>query len=223
MQQISFFMTYSFWTLFIGLLMLQGPILAQDNCVLKKDDDGIKIYLCENEDSNFKTIIAEYEVPATLSQYAAIVLDIASYKEWQYKAIDPHIVKKVSDTELYYYTEVQAPWPVNNRDLIFHLKMKQDVINKTLTVELTEIPDFLPEKKNVIRIPKAHSLLTVTPASKGHVYVRYVLDIDPGGAIPAWIANMFAAQAPWNTFNNFRNRVIAQGENRSSAPFIEDY
>ena len=212
-----------FW-LTAYLIFIAGTIArAQENCQLKKDDDGIKIYLCENDSSNFKTIIAEYEVPATLSQYAAIVLDVENYKEWQYKSINPHTVKKVSDTELYYYTEVSAPWPVNNRDLIFHLQMRQDKANKTLTVELTQTPGFLPEKKDVVRVPKAHSLLKVTPVDKGHVHVRYVLDIDPGGVIPAWIANMFAAQAPWNTFNNFRNRVISQGENRATVPFITDY
>jgi hypothetical protein len=49
------------------------------------------------------------------------------------------------------------------------------------------------------------------------------MEINPGGYVAPWIANMFAAVAPWNTFNNFRNNIIRQGENRITVPFVEDF
>jgi START domain-containing protein len=196
---------------------------AQDNCSLKKDDEGIKVYLCDSETSNFKIIQVELDVPATISQYAATVIDIDQYHEWQYKIIGIKTLKKISNTELYYYSEVHTPWPTANRDFIFHLQMRQDPETKVLTVELTEIPDYLPEKDGIVRIPQAHSILTVTPIDKTNVHVRYVLDIDPGGEVPAWIANLFSAQAPWYTYKNLKDRIKAQGEERITVPFIEDY
>jgi hypothetical protein len=50
-----------------------------------------------------------------------------------------------------------------------------------------------------------------------------VIDVDPGGDIPAWIANMFAAMAPWHSYNNFRKIIISQEDERITIPFIEDY
>jgi START domain len=196
---------------------------AQENCDLRKSDSGILVYLCDPQIDNFKTIKVELEVPATLSQYAAMVLDVDHYREWHYKSIDPQLLDRVSPTEYYYYLQVESPWPVSNRDMIWHLKLRQDSVTKVVTVKLIEMPNYIPEKEGVVRLPQAHSLLTVTPIDKTHVRVNYIINVDPGGDIPAWIANMFAAQAPWQTYNSFRERIKAQGEDRISAPFIEDY
>lgn len=216
-------MKYSVVSIWLALLVLPQLGLSQANCDLRKDNDGIKVYLCESEISNFKTIVVDLEVPATLSQYAAVVLDIENYHQWQYKAINPRQVGKISKTELYYYSEVETPWPISNRDMIWHLRMSQDSLTKVLTVDLLETPDYLPEVEGVVRIPKAHSTLTVTPIDKTNVQVHYSLDVEPGGEVPAWISNMFAAQAPWQTYNTFRKRIIAQGENRVTVSFIEDF
>ena len=151
------------------------------------------------------------------------MLDIASYEEWQYKTFGTEVVKKVSQTELYYYSEIKTPWPTSNRDFIFHLKLNQSSETKVVTMSLTEMPDFVPRKEGVVRLPKANSILTLTPLDSENIKVRYVLDVDPGGEIPAWVSNMFAALAPWNTYNNLRNRLISQGNKRVTVPFIEDF
>ena len=207
----------------LALSLISFNVKSQENCNLKKDNDGIKVYLCDSELSNFRTIVVELDMPATLSQYAAHVLAVENYKYWHYKSIEPSLLDKISDTEIYYYSEVEAPWPVDNRDFIFHLQMSQDSITKILKVELTEMPDYIPHKEGIVRVPEGHAVLKVTPIDKANVHVSYIIDLNPGGDIPAWVANMFAAKAPWQTYNEFRKRIIAQGENRITVPFIQDY
>ena len=203
--------------------MLSHASVSQTNCELRKDDDDIKVFLCDSKISNFKTIVVELDVPATLSQYAALVMDIDSYHEWQYKAIGARLVGQVNETDLYYYLEIDTPWPTDNRDMIWHLIMNQDPVTKVVVVDLEEIPDYIPKVDGVVRIPKANSTLTISPIDKTNVRVHYIIDVDPGGAAPAWLVNMFAAQTPWNTYNNLRERLKAQGENRISVPYIEDF
>lgn len=216
-------MKFLFPTALLILLILPFANYAQTNCQLKKSDDGIKVFLCDSDISAFKTIIVQLEVPATVSQYAALILDIEKYKTWQYKIERQKVVARENKMDLHYYSLVQTPWPTTNRDMIFHLQMNQDAVTKVLTVLLTEIADFLPKVDGVVRIPKAHSVLTVTPIDMANVRVRYVLDIDPGGYVPAWVANMFSAQAPWHSYNNFRKSIISQGEDRITVPFISDF
>lgn len=212
---------------FVALLLLVvhawNISVAQENCVIKKDDEGVKVYLCDNNKSNFKTIIVELEVPATLSQYAAQVLDIANYPNWQDRVEQQKIIKQISETELYYYAQVSAPWPASYRDYIFHLNLEQDSITKVLKMSLKEMPNYLPKVDGIIRIPFAESLLTITPISAKRVNVRFVLDIDPGGELPPWLVNMFAANTPWNTYVNFRQLIIEQGEQRQEVDFIQNY
>ena len=210
-------------SLALWFLLTPLAVFSQPDCDLKKEDDSIYVYLCDSKISDFKTIKVDLEVPATLSQYAAQVLDIGRYHEWQYKIKNIALLARVSPTELYYYSEVSTPWPTSDRDMVFHLKLWQDSLSKVLYVAMEAIPDFIPEKEGVVRIPQGQSLLTVTPIDKHRVSVHYVIDIDPGGFVPPMIANMFAAQAPWQTYFNFRNEIIRQGEQRITVPFIADY
>lgn len=196
---------------------------AQENCHLKKDQDGIKIYLCESEKSSFKTIKVAFEAKGTLKSYASGVLSIDGYKEWQNSILNIYPLKTINQLELIYYSEVDAPWPVSNRDLIFHLKMKQDANTKVLTVSLEQLPTFIPLKTGIIRIPEANSLLTVTPVDKNQLKVKYVIHVDPGGDIPAFIANMFAANTPWHTFSNFRRKLESGQFKEVDSLLIENY
>ena len=208
-------------SIIFSTLSLDG--YGQVNCSLKKDDENIKVYLCDSDISDFKTIMVTLEMPATISQYAALALDVEKYKKWQYKVFDQHILKRTSDTEFIYYSAVDTPWPTTNRDMIFHMQLKQDSITKELSVKLTALPDYLEPSSSFVRIQQCYSMLTVTPIDKNHVKVHYIIDIDPGGVVPAWIANLFAAQAPWQTYYNFRQEIISQGEDRITVPFIKDY
>ena len=212
---------------YIGLLFLliisARAGFAQEDCSLRKDSEGVKVYLCENPESSFKTIIVELDVPATLSQYAAVVLNVENYINWQYKVANQKILEQVSKTELVYYSEVETPWPASNRDYIFHLLMEQDPNSLVINLFLSAEPEYLPENKGIVRIPFAKSHLTVTPLDAGNVRVRYELDINPGGEVPAWIINMFAANAPWQTYVNFRDQVINQGDTRIEVDFIKNF
>lgn len=196
---------------------------AQEGCHLKKDSEEIKVFLCETEGSAFKTIKVQLEAETTLKEYAAGLLDIESYKYWQYNILDPHILKVINKKEVIYYSEVDTPWPISHRDLVFHLKMWQDSTSQVLYVSLEQLPDYIPEKEGIVRIPEAKSLLSVTPINENRVSVSYIIHVDPGGEVPAFIANLFAAQTPWQTFKNYRDRLKAIRNDTSSIPFIRNY
>ena len=196
---------------------------AQEGCHLKKDSEAIKVFLCETEESAFKTIKVQLEAETTLKEYAAGLLDIESYKYWQYNILDPHILKVINKKEVIYYSEVDTPWPISHRDLVFHLKMWQDSTSQVLYVSLEQLPDYIPEKEGIVRIPEAKSLLSVTPINENRVSVSYIIHVDPGGEVPAFIANLFSAQTPWQTFKNYRDRLKAIRNDTSSIPFIRNY
>jgi len=194
--------------LFIGItLLLMHPSTAQDDCFLRKDSDGIKVYLCETDASPFKQIKVYFETEGSLAEYASGVMNIKNYKKWQNSIIKIEVLKKITERELIYYSEVDAPWPITNRDLIFHIKLNQNLTSKVLTVTLEQLPTYIPKKEDLVRIPSAISTLTVTPIGDNRLSVSYILQVDPGGDIPPVLANLFAANTPWNTFNNFRKML----------------
>jgi hypothetical protein len=34
------------------------------------------------------------------------------------------------------------------------------------------------------------------------INIIYTIELDPGGSVPAWIANMFADKGPYESFSN---------------------
>ncbi len=197
--------------------------MAQKNCTLQKNEQGIRVSLCTTDSSSFKTIIVEFEAAGTLKAYASGILNVEKYHIWQHSIENIKTLKKITPHTFIYYVEVDSPWPINNRDLIFRFSLTQNLHTKALTIRLKHLPNFIPTKNGIVRIPKAESILIVTPLTATRLHVKYVLQIDPGGEIPPFIANLFAANTPWSTFNAFRNLLEANTFDENIASNIINY
>jgi hypothetical protein len=195
---------------------------SQADCELKKDQDGIKVYSCSTDQSKFKSIKASFEVNATARQLAAMVMDIAGYNDWQYKTINAKILKTISKQELIYYVEIVAPWPVSNRDVIVHLKIEQDPTTKKMVFTANGMPDYIPEKEGITRVPMSKSTWVVVPLSADKMRVEYSMNIDPSGSVPAWMVNMVSAEGPFESFFTLKSKIKERNYTNADAPFIVD-
>jgi hypothetical protein len=132
------------------------------------------------------------------------------------------VIRRINEAELIYYTEVEAPWPISDRFMVLRLQVKQDPVTKMVTIDLTNIPDMMPEKKGFVRMKDYSSHLTVTPLSSTRAKIECIVHADPGGVIPAWAVNAAIDETPFKAFTNLMNHIKSQGANRESVPFIAD-
>src|ERR1700739_618840 len=106
---------------FIILMIVQViPVAAQDDWKLQKDKDGIKVYSAAVPDSKIRAIKVVANYDASAEEIADIVMDINTASEWVSHLKSSYLVKRVSQNELYYYAEVNLPWPAANRDFVAH-------------------------------------------------------------------------------------------------------
>lgn len=189
----------TFLTVFV-LCVAFGRGVGQEDWKLKSDKDGVAIYMRSLPDSKFKAIKVECEVNATLSQLVAVLLDVNTAPEWVYSTKSCILLKQVSPSELYYYSEVSIPWPASNRDFIAHLITVQDPQTKVVTVYGPTAPDLVPVKKDIVRVRRSEGKWVLTPTVRHTVKIVYTLHVDPGGNIPAWLVNMFATKGPSESF-----------------------
>ena len=174
------------------------------NWVLKDNSNGINIYTGDVETSKIKAIRVQCEVDATLSQVVAMLMDIKGSEEWLYHTSSNYIVKKISPSDLYYYSLVNMPWPVSNRDFIAHLMVTQNPQTKVVTIDAPCNIDMVPSKPGIVRIAHSKGKWILTPAGANRVKIDYTLHADPGGLIPAWLTNMFATEGPSQSFKKFK-------------------
>jgi START domain len=216
-------MTWKYFSITsIILFLLSADSFSQNDWVLKQDKEGIKVYTKDMDNSPFKAVKTVCTIDASLTSLTAVLLDINTSKDWVYATKSCRLLKQPSPSELFYYSEVTVPWPVNNRDFIVRLKVSQDAKTKVVTVDGENKPALLPEKKNIVRIQECSSKWIIVPQANGQVKIEYVLQVDPGGLVPAWLINLFATKGPFESFKNLRLQVKKPAYNNVILPFIKD-
>jgi len=195
---------------------------AQTDWKLKNEKDGIKVYVGAVPDSKFKAIKVECELNSTLSQLVKVLLDIKTCPEWVDHTKSCTLVKQVSPSELYYYSEINIPWPAQNRDFVAHLTVRQNPNTKVVTVDGPAVEGFVPEKDGVVRVHSSKGLWILTPVKKDVVKVIYTLQTDPGGAIPAWLVNMLVASGPMKSFQALKLELKKPEYQHIELSFIKD-
>lgn len=213
---------YRGFLIFDLLLLCFTGAFAQGKWDLRTEKDGIKVYTRPFENSKIKEVKVECSVQATLSQMVAVLLDIKSSPEWIYHTKSCTLIKQVSPSELYYYSEISLPWPAENRDFVAHLSVSQNQHNKVVTVDGPAVPGFVPHKDGIVRISSSSGKWVISPAGKNEIKIEYTLQVDPGGAIPAWLVNMFAAEGPTQIFTKLKLQIQKPAYKDISLPFIQN-
>jgi hypothetical protein len=196
-----------------GLLFVTGSVSSQgqSQCQLKKEQDNIKIYSCSSKDSRLNTVRVEFEVNTTMDKYLAVALNVKDFSTWHYREANPKILKKINEHELIYHTQISAPFPVSNRDLILHVKAKKDTLTKTSVITIESLANYMPEIENVVRVPQSYSQVTLRAVNESKLRIEYFIQVDPGGQLPVWLVNMFSTQAPFQTFRNLIKKLEGEG------------
>lgn len=197
-------------------------VYAQTNWQLKNEKDGIKVYSSAVSDSKFKAIKVECELHATTSQVVEVLLDIKACPDWVDHTKSCTLIKQVSPSELYYYSEINIPWPAQNRDFVAHLVVHQNPETKVVTVDGPAVSGFVPNKNGIVRVHSSKGLWIITPLKKELVKVVYTLQVDPGGNIPAWLVNLLATQGPMKSFEGLIAQLKKPAYQNAALPFIED-
>lgn len=180
---------------------------GKNEWTLKKEKDGITIFSRHSESSKFNDLRIEMDLPGTVEQLSVVLMDVNKYSDWVYATKSSAMMKRVSENEVIYYSEIGAPWPASNRDFYADVKATLDPVTQTLVVSSTGMKNYQPEKKDLVRVPMSHGLWNVTTQSDKRIHLEYILQLDPGGSLPGWILNTFATRAPMETFSNLKKKM----------------
>jgi len=203
-------------------LLLQFSGKSQEDWSLKKDKNGIKVFTRKTKNFKVDEIKVECEFNGRISQQVAVILDVNKHYEWVYKAAKTQFLKKNSDADVFFYTEIMVPWPFQNRDLIARLKVVQNSSNKVVMIESNGVNDFIPEKKHIVRIKYSRSNWIITPLVNKKFRVEYRVQVDPGDGVPAWLLNLFIANGPYETFLKLKEQIQLPQYVNARFPFITD-
>lgn len=194
---------------------------AQENWKLTGDQDGIRSWSRKTPDSRINAVKLEAVFNTSLSGITGVIADVARYDSWVFNSRGSRLLKQVSPSELYYYSEVIFPWPATNRDFVSHIQVSQDAVTKVVTINANNVSGWEPVHPKRVRISQSNGKWTLTPIGNKEVKAEYVLLVDPGGELPAWIINSFSSKGLVQTFKNLRS-LLQQTKKSVVHPGIED-
>jgi len=192
---------FLFFSLFSKLLSAQNT----DGWVFKNEKNGVKVYYKKTSDVHEIKMITSMK--ATLSGVVQLLNEVENYPKWGYKLSEAKLLKRVNDQEFYYWSKLDFPWPLNDRDIVVQAKVEQDSASRRVTSTSWAKPNYLPENKDVVRIKTTTTKWTIVPGSGGWLYIEYYIYSNPGGNIPDWLVNMAIDIGPLETLSNMRKML----------------
>ncbi len=206
------------WIFSLLLILLTGDTTWE----LKKNKNNIKVYTRKVSASDFKEMKCTTQVKSSLSSIVKVLTDVNYFTLWIYKCIEAAEVKRTDDSEIYSYQLFDAPWPLDDRDVVARLKVKQDGKTKVVTAHSVLADGLVPVKEDVVRIKNFHTTYTLTPLGNGWVEIDYELGTEPGGNIPAWLANLVMVNGPFTTQQLMNGLIQTPAFKKAKFDFIEE-
>lgn len=191
------------------LVSMSFKTLSQTSWEIDKDKDGIVVYTKVEKDSDFKSFKAVMLVDASTSEIIRLLKNADSYTQWYGYTKTSKVLKREKDDQ-YNYVETIFPWPYRNRDMVY--KMSINTSNpEAAVISLKGIPDYIPEKKGIVRMKKAEGYILLEPQDD-NTEVTYVFHSEPGDNVPVWLANSSIAELPFKTLRGLRKILKEQNK-----------
>lgn len=191
------------------LVCLSFNSMSQPQWEIDKNKDGIAVYTRTKQGSQFKSFKAEALLNAPIAEIIEILKNANDYTRWYGFTKTAHILKQEMQVQ-YNYVETIFPWPFSNRDMVY--KMSIDSLGEdTIKISLKGLPDFIEEKKGIVRMIKAEGYLLLQRKAD-HTAITYVFHSEPGDHIPPGLANHSIAELPFRTLKGLKGMIEERGK-----------
>lgn len=210
-------MTSMLWRWSLLFLLLAGGLTQAapeaEQWRLVSDKNGIQVYMKHNDDSRLKTFrgVTRFSVDR-LDNISGVLNDTPNMPRWMHFISHANEIRRSDYLNREYQFLTSLPWPLTDREAVVKLLVRQDEKTKAVTVHVLNSPGLLPPNPKYIRMPEMQGRFAFAPTGKGkEVEVTYEIILDPGGYVPAWIANIVLKDTPYFTLERLR-RVVERPE-----------
>ncbi|MBP6739442.1 MAG: START domain-containing protein [Leptospiraceae bacterium] len=200
-----------------------SPVFAQaTEWSQSKNKKGVQVFIRPFTGSNIDEFLGRTEVDASIAQIVSILSDPASC---QTMYLDCRELKVLSGTDKknIVYVRNGAPWPVNDRDVIFDRTFEQNDKNLITLMKMKRTESISkPAPSGVTRMDAFEGIWRITPTATGKVRVDYQSHFEPGGSVPQSLINAALTDIPFESLSNLRKLVEAGKHKDTKIDWIKE-
>lgn len=198
---------------FFFLLILMSVCLAQSTYAendwkMVKNTDDIEVYVRPYNNSNINECKGIVTIPASIDIIYAIISYAPLHKKLMHTCYDSFLVKPWNQGCQVHYFVFKAPWPLQDRDLIYETcaKLNRETGNIVVTSRVVEDAS-VPFKNRIVRVMDSNNTWTLEKLGSEKTRVTYRNYFNPGVAkiIPQTFVNIICKDVPFYTLINMRN------------------
>lgn len=212
---------FCLWLLAAGILLPAGTAMADGDDVaalqsrtpaqwqLIKEDKprNIQVYSKREDNARVRSMKAEAELPATVSDMVKLLMDFDSYPQWFWRLKEIRLLKQVSPQEAFVYIVFSPPMGFPDRDVVLHFKSEFVRNGQRAMVQASSVADYMPEQPGRVRMPFARMDSWIAAVDDERIYFKGEVVMDPGGNLPIWASNFVQRQGPYITMINLLKRL----------------
>lgn len=196
----NYFRNIFFLALFLNVLCASQ---AQGKWDEVKNKEGIQVFTRTNTVMSFKEFKATMIINGKVNDVLSVLYDVEGLETWGYNILKSELIERTGDSLQIYYAVAKAPWPYKDRDGIYSNKFSWDKQLKVLLVEIDLLEKDMYSDNDFVRLD-GYGFWKITERLSGKIEIDFQMQIDPGGSIKAWMANMFVSDSPFYTLQRLR-------------------
>ncbi len=190
-----------------ALLLSTSALASEWKVELQGEMRGdITTYVRTVSDTPIKQFRGVVETPHSMVAALSVIDDISLCQQWIYNCQKARY-HYTADGERLLWMMFDGVWPASDRDLVMKSVFLQEYPNGPVTVRSTGRRSAAPEQSGYVRIPMLDNSFYVEPLADGWTRITFTTHMNPGGLVPAWIANIVATDAPVRTLEGLKRMM----------------
>lgn len=175
---------FSFLALGLSAVLASASVFAADDLNDLRDEDlgprnewhmikndairNIKTYSKQEDGKRVRSFRVDMIVDASMETVARVHFDADNIKRWFWETLESRMLKKVSNTEYYYYQKFNAPITMPDRDSVLRATIEPYTTKRGfMTITLRAAPDFMPPQPGLVRVQVQDMVISLTPVGIG--------------------------------------------------------
>jgi hypothetical protein len=164
----------------------------------------VNVWVKPVEGNPLKAFRGRTEVPHSMLTIMAVLTDVDNFPKWVFQCHSAKLLDDIGDDLAYIY--IKGIWPVSDRDAVVRSVVTQDSDGVT-TLHSQAASEITYEVANTVRLPMLDNRFILEPLADGWTRITFETFVNPGGMIPAWLANTVATKAPLTTLQKIQKRM----------------
>lgn len=178
---------------------------TSDQWELELDIEGIRVYTQLEGDSPYKQVKVTATINAPMEKVMEILLSFGGYKNWMNHIQESYLLNQ-TDSAYYVFLLEDASWPMQNRYQVSKLNVNHAVTKSE--IRFRAVPNFIEKRTDAIQIKQYEGYWELEDRADHQCTLEYVLIHNPGGYVPPWLANVYAAENPYQSI--FKLKELAE-------------